>query len=135
MDNSVIRSSNVNITLWLPLTVNITLCLYCAPVSLAKVVKNYMITINCKYNSVLILRAGQLGELVKYTSWLEGNKLVSNQMNLIHNSYKYCCKYNRVVLSSFGQTNQLTIGYVLICAQHSFLSSWSIIFATRKIQV
>ena len=69
-----------------------------------------MINIECKYNSMLILGAGQLGTLVKYTSRLEGNKLVSNQTNLIHTSKKYCCKYNLVVLSSFGQTNQLTKG-------------------------
>ena len=37
-----------------------------------------MIVIHCKYNSVLLLRAGQLGELVKHTSRLEENKLVSN---------------------------------------------------------
>ena len=66
-----------------------------------------MITIQCKYNSVLILRAGQLGALVKYTSRLEENKLVSNRTNLIHTSNKYCCKYNCVV----GQTNQITFSY------------------------
>ena len=70
---------------------------------------NCYITIKCKYNSLLILHAGQLGELVKYTSRLKENKLVSNRTNLIRTSNKYCCKYNRVVLSSFGQTNQLTI--------------------------
>ena len=59
-------------------------------------------------NSVLILRASQLGVLVKYTSRLEENKLASNRMNLIRTSKKYCYKYNRVVLGSFGQTNQLT---------------------------
>ena len=67
-----------------------------------------MIIIKCKYNSVLILRASQLGALVKYTSRFEGNKLVSNRTNLICTSNKYCCKYNRVVLSSFWKTNQLT---------------------------
>ena len=58
---------------------------------------------------VNILRAGQLGVLVKYTSRLEGNNLVSNWMNLNHVSNNKHCKYNCVVLSSFGQTNQLTI--------------------------
>ena len=47
--------------------------------------------------SVLILRAGQLGALVEYTSRLEGNNIVSNQTNLIRTSNKYCIKYNRVV--------------------------------------
>ena len=56
-----------------------------------------MTTIQCKYNSVLILRAGQLGALVKYTSRLEENKLVSNQTNLICSSNKHCNKYNHVV--------------------------------------
>ena len=37
-----------------------------------------MIVIQCKYNYVLILRASQLGVLVKYTSRLEGNNLASN---------------------------------------------------------
>ena len=79
------------------------------------------------YNSVLILRASQLGALIKYTNRFEGKNIVSNQtnlistsnkhcckyivsnrMNLIRTSNKHCCKYNRVILSSFGQTNQLT---------------------------
>ena len=48
-----------------------------------------MIVIHCKYNSVPILRAGQVGAQVKYTSILEGNKLVgNNSMIVIH------CKYN-----------------------------------------
>ena len=34
---------------------------------------NSMIVILCKYNSVLILRAGQFGALWKYTYRLEGN--------------------------------------------------------------
>ena len=34
---------------------------------------NYMIVILSKYNSLLILRAGQLGALVKYNSRLEGS--------------------------------------------------------------
>ena len=55
-------------------------------------------TIYCKYNSVLILRAGQLGALVKHTSRLEESKLVSNRPNLNHTSNKYHCKHNRVVL-------------------------------------
>ena len=38
----------------------------------------YMNTIQCKYNSVFILRTSHLGALVKYTSILEENKLVSN---------------------------------------------------------
>ena len=41
-----------------------------------------MIVIHSKYNSVLILRAGQLGVLVKYTSRLEGNNLASDCTNL-----------------------------------------------------
>ena len=41
-----------------------------------------MIVIHSKYNCVLILRAGQLGTLVKYTSRLEGNNLASDCMNL-----------------------------------------------------
>ena len=49
---------------------------------------NSMTTIQYKNNSVLMLRAGQLGALVKYTSRLEENKLVSNQTNLIHISNK-----------------------------------------------
>ena len=47
-----------------------------------------MITIEYKNNSVPILRAGQLGALVKYTTRLEGNKLVSNRTNLIRTSKK-----------------------------------------------
>ena len=47
--------------------------------------------------SVLILRAGQLGALIKYTSRLEGIIIVSNRTNLIRNSNKYCCKYNLVI--------------------------------------
>ena len=58
---------------------------------------NSMIVIHCKYNSVPILRAGQLGALVKCNSRLEGKKLASNRTNLIRNSNKYCCRYNRVV--------------------------------------
>ena len=51
--------------------------------------KNYSkTTIQCKYYRVLILRAGQLGALVKYTSRLEENKLVSNRTNLIRTSDK-----------------------------------------------
>ena len=75
---------------------------------MAGLVHSSMITIQWKYNSVLILRAGQLGALIKYTSRLEGNDIVSNWTNLICTSNKHCCKYNRVVLSSFGKTNQLT---------------------------
>ena len=52
--------------------------------------------IQCKYN--FILRAGQLGALVEYTSRLEGNKLVSNRTYLICTSNKYYCKYNCVVV-------------------------------------
>ena len=55
-----------------------------------------MITIQCKYISVLILRAGLLGTLVEYTSRLE-NKLVGNCTNLFRTSNKYCNKYIRVV--------------------------------------
>ena len=64
---------------------------------------NSMIIIESKYNSVLILPAGQLGALVKYTSRLEGNKLVSNRTNLIRTSNKYCCKYNCVVYVLSGK--------------------------------
>ena len=56
-----------------------------------------MITIHCKYISVLILRAGQLGVLVEYTSRLEGNNIVGNRTNLIRTSNTYRNKYNRVV--------------------------------------
>ena len=59
---------------------------------------------------MLILRAGQLGALWKYTSRLEGNYLISNWTNLNRVSNNKHCKYNCVILSSFGQTNQLTIG-------------------------
>ena len=75
---------------------------------MAGLVHSSMITIQWKYNSVLILRAGQLGALIKYTSRLERNNIVSYRMNLIRTSNKHRCKYNRVVLSSFGKTNQLT---------------------------
>ena len=44
-----------------------------------------------------IMRTSQLGALIKYTSRLEGNNIVSNRTNLIHTSNKYCNKYNRVV--------------------------------------
>ena len=64
-----------------------------------------MITIQCKYNSVLILCAGQLGKLVKYISRLEGNNIVTNRTNLISTRNKYCCRYNRADLTYFGQTN------------------------------
>ena len=57
---------------------------------------------------MLILSAGQLGALWKYTSRLEGNYLDSNWTNLNRVSNNKHCKYNCVVLSSFGQTNQLT---------------------------
>ena len=72
---------------------------------------NSYITIKCKYNSLLILHSGQLGALLTYISRLEENKLVINRTNLIRTSNKYCCKYNHVVLSSFGQSNQLTKCY------------------------
>ena len=68
-----------------------------------------MTTIQCKNISVLILRASQLSALIEYTSRLEGNNIVSNRTNLIHTINKNCAKYNLVVLSSFGQTNQLTV--------------------------
>ena len=42
--------------------------------------------------SVLILRAGQLGALIEYTSRLEGNKLVSNGTNLFRTINTYCNK-------------------------------------------
>ena len=48
-----------------------------------------MTTIQCKYNSVLILRAGPLGALVKYTSRLEGNKCGGYRTNLDRISNKY----------------------------------------------
>ena len=51
---------------------------------------NSMIFIHCKYNSVIILCAGQLGALVKYTSKLEGNNLVSNWTNLHRVSNNNC---------------------------------------------
>ena len=54
------------------------------------------------------MRAGQLGALLKFTSRLEGNYEVSNCMNLDRVSNNKHCKYHHVVLSSFGQTNQLT---------------------------
>ena len=58
---------------------------------------------------MLILRASKLGALVKYTSRLEENKLVSYRMNLICTSNNYCCKYNCVGrLKFFGQIKQLT---------------------------
>ena len=60
-----------------------------------------MIIIQCKYISVLILRAGQLGALLEYTSRLEGNNIVSNRTNLICTSNKYCNKYNRFVFIMF----------------------------------
>ena len=44
---------------------------------------NSMTTIQCKYISVLILCAGQLGGLIEYTSRLEGNNIGSNRTNLI----------------------------------------------------
>ena len=47
-------------------------------------------TILFKYNSVLILRAGQLGVLVNQTSRSEWDILVSNWTNLKRNSNKYC---------------------------------------------
>ena len=62
-----------------------------------------MITIYGKNKSVLILRAGQPGALIKYTSRLEGNNIVSNRTSLIHTSNKYWCKYNRVVLVLSGK--------------------------------
>ena len=56
-----------------------------------------MITIKCKYTSVLILRTVQLGPLINILPDWRGDFIVSNQTNLIRNSNKYCCKYNRVV--------------------------------------
>ena len=53
--------------------------------------------------TLLILHARQLGALVKYTSRLEENKLVSNRTNLIRTSNKYCCKYNCVVYVLLGK--------------------------------
>ena len=42
-----------------------------------------MIVILCKYNSVLILRAGQLGVLGKYTSRLEGKNIIQIVFSVI----------------------------------------------------
>ena len=64
-----------------------------------------MITILCKNISVLMLRAGQLGVLIKYTSRLKGIIIVSNQTNLIRNSNKcWFCKARglRLKLQDFG---------------------------------
>ena len=74
---SVIRSSNVNRTLWL--------------------------TSNMYYISVLIFCPGQLGSPEKCTSRLEGNKRVSNLTNLIHVSNKYYHKYYCVNLVLSGK--------------------------------
>ena len=66
----------------------------------------YRTSIVCKItlwllSTVLILRAGH--------SRLELNNLVSNWTNLNGVSNNKHCKYNCVVWSSFGQTNQLTL--------------------------
>ena len=61
-----------------------------------------------------MLRAGQLGQRVKCTSRLEGNNAGSNCTNLNRFSNNKHCKYYRVVLSSFGQTNQLTLVFSLL---------------------
>ena len=68
--------------------------------------------------SVLVLRAGQLGALEKCASRLEGNNLVSNCTNLNSVSNNKHCKYYRVILSSFGQTNQLTIVFIKASLQN-----------------
>ena len=62
-----------------------------------------MITIQCKNISVLIMSAGQLGMLLKYTSRLEGNNIVSNRTDLIRTNNKYSCKYNLVILVLSGK--------------------------------
>ena len=72
----------------------------------------------CKYNSVLILRASKLGALVKYTSRLEENKLVSYRTNLICTSNNYCCKYNCVGRLKFFRANQS----VNICYSNSYMA-------------
>ena len=54
-----------------------------------------------------IARRSAWRAMKKCTSRLEGNYEVSNCTNLNHVSNNKHCKYHRVVLSSFGQTNQL----------------------------
>ena len=56
-----------------------------------------------------MLRAGQLSALVKHTSRLEGNYLVIVRTWIMSVTNKYC-KHYCVVLSSFGETDYLTIG-------------------------
>ena len=127
LNNSVIRSFIVNITLWLSSIVNITLCLYCAPVSLWDIIYDpfpgshycrlYHTYTTTPYHTPQPLCGpkpnphGSLGTQVKYTSRLEGNNLVGNWTSLNRVSNNKHCKYNCVVLSSFGQTNQLTKDY------------------------
>ena len=65
-----------------------------------------MLFIHCKYTSVLVLRAGQLSALVKCTSRLAGNKLVSNWTNLNRVSNNKHCKYYCVNSLTFFRANQ-----------------------------
>ena len=71
-----------------------------------------MTTIQCKYNSVLKLRVGQLGVLLKYTSRLEEKKLVSNRTDLIRTSNKYCFKYNCVVSQPLTLPTRISIPHM-----------------------
>ena len=76
---------------------------------------------------MLVLRAGQLGVLWKYTSRLEGIHLSSNCTNLNGVSNNTHCKYHCVVLSSFGQTNHLTLSlitFILIIGSTQVSNVW-----------
>ena len=74
----------------------------------------HVITNKCSTLSVCFKPVGtcspvSLARYEKCTSKLEGNYEVSNCTNLNRVCNNKHCKYHRVVLSSFGQTNQLTI--------------------------
>ena len=87
--------------------------------------KNYSkTTIQCKYYRVLILRAGQLGALVKYTSRLE-NKLVSNQTNLIRTSNKLGLGFT--VVYNLNGGHYLNVRYsVPPVSQKRFQCEWKV---------
>ena len=80
-----------------------------------------MITIQCKYNSVLILRAGQLGTLVKYTSRLEEDKLVSNWTNLFRTSNKYCLNVTEGLFAWTGPIVCLSPFSVMLWIRSNYL--------------
>ena len=118
LNTSVIWSSNVNLTLILPSNVNITLL----------ILRAGQLGALAKYTCRLegnILRAGQLGALVKYTSRLEENKLVSNRTNLIRTSDKLGMGFT--VVYNLNGGHYLNVRYsVPPVSQKRFQCEWKV---------